>query len=131
MDLCRFKSQRSNFIFCGIFFFCLNFLYSGPGIIISQLKLDIFIAQYILGASEVIAYPICYFFIEKLPRKKSGYVLIGIPILIFGILIFVEPPENCKGCFLGIFQLILVFGARFCICAYFSVFFLFVTEIFP
>jgi len=103
----------------------------GPSVIISQLDLNIFTSQIILGATEAIAYPFCFLFIENLPRKKSGYVLVGVPLIIFTILVFVEPPANCSGCFEGILQIVLVFAARFGICAYFSVFFLYITELFP
>lgn len=131
IDLLRYKSIRWNFILASIFMFCINFLYMGPAVIISELKLGIFASQIILGATEAVSYPFCSLFIEKLPRKKSGYLLVGIPLVIFALLSFFNVEIDCDNCNEGMFETVLVFTARFCICAYFSVFFLFLTEIYP
>jgi len=52
-------------------------------------------------------------------------------MLIFCILSLLDVSPDCKGCFEGVFQTILVFTARFFTCCYFSVFFLYLTEIYP
>ena len=57
--------------------------------------------------------------------------IIGIPMVIFIIVIFLNPSKECNGCFEGVIQLILVFSARMCISAYFAVFYLYITELFP
>ena len=103
----------------------------GPLIIIDDLGLNPFLSQVVISISEIISYPICFFFITRTPRIKSGYIFFGLSAIFTGILVFVTPPDYCNGCIEGFIEIILVFCSRFCICYYFSIFFLYVTEIFP
>ena len=69
--------------------------------------------------------------IEKIPRQKSGVISLAMTSLFYGILVFVEKPENCDGCWQSYLELLCVFSARFFTAFYFSVFFLYVTELYP
>ena len=110
-----------------LIFFFITYLYMGPFIIVDKLGLNPFVSQIAMGASELISYPISFYFITKTPRIKSGYVFFGLSAIFTGILIFVTAPEDCNGCFQGIIEIAMVFCSRFCIAYYFSILFLYVT----
>ena len=129
--LFKFKSLRKSTICCSLTFMFITYLYFGPIVIVDKLGINPFLSQIIISLSELLAYPFSFWFIQKLPRIKSGYICFALAILFNGILIFVNPGEDCNGCTQGIIEIIFVFASRFVISFYFSIFFLYVTEIFP
>ena len=129
--LCKFKSLRGNTLGCSLMFMLITYLYFGPMIIVDRLGINPFVSQILISCSELFAYPFAFWFIQKLPRIRTGFVCFGLALIFNTVMIFVHPGEDCKGCAKGIVQIILVFASRFVISFYFAVFFLYVTEIFP
>ena len=74
-------------------FFCMDYTYFGPLIIIDKLGLNVFVNQIVIGCSELIAYPVSFLFITRLPRKVSGYFSYGLSGIFLGVLIFVRRPD--------------------------------------
>ena len=103
----------------------------GPVFIVDQLGFNPYVSQIVVIMSELIAYPIAYIVVESLPRQKTGIVCFSIAALFNGILVFVEKPDNCDGCFENYLEIFCIFSSRFFVSFYFSLFFLYVTELFP
>ena len=108
-----------------------TYLYYGPIIIVDKLGSNPFVSQIVVGMSEFLACPFSYWFVEKLPRVRTGQVSFAFALVFNLILIFIHTGEDCHGCFAGIVQIFLVFASRFVISFYSSLFFLYATEIFP
>ena len=69
----------------------MTYLYFGPIVIVDKLALDAFASQIIMSFSELLAYPFSFWFIQKLPRIRSGYICLGLAIVFNGVLIIVRP----------------------------------------
>ena len=110
---------------------CSTYLYYGPVVIVDKLGSNPFISQIVIGLSEFLACPISYWYIEKLPRIKAGKISYICALLFNGILIFVNPGEQCHGCFWGNVQIFFVFASRFVVSFFSSILFLYATELFP
>ena len=92
IHLFKFKSLRTKTICMSLIFFFITYLYMGPFIIVDDLGLNPFLSQIVMGSSELISYPISFYFITRTPRIKSGYIFFGLSAIFTGILIFVTPP---------------------------------------
>ena len=44
---------------------------------------------------------------------------------------FVQKPSVCNHCFEGNLEIVMIFCSRFCVSMYFTVFFVYITEVFP
>ena len=92
LDIFRFQSLRTKSICTCLLFLFLTYLYFGPVFIVDQLGFNPYLNQIIVILSELIAYPISYLVIEKMPRLKSGVICFSISVFFNGILIFLEKP---------------------------------------
>lgn len=57
--------------------------------LINKFSFDIYTNALVITLSELITYPLSYFFIHKIPRKKIGMILYGISGAITFSLIFI------------------------------------------
>lgn len=131
LDFFKYPVLRGKTLIVSLLFFALTYAYIGPIIIVDKLGYSPFKSQILISAAEISVYPITYCIIDLLPRKKSGQFLMGLASIFTGILIFVKKPEVCDKCFEGNMEIAMVFCARFCISMYFSIFFLYCTELYP
>lgn len=65
-----------------------------PSLMLDQFKLNIFIDGLVIGISELICYPICYFMIMKTKRKTTGYLCFAVAFVCAFILIFLWKSDD-------------------------------------
>lgn len=131
IDIFRFPSLRMKSVCSCLLFALINWLYFGPVFIVDKLGFNPYISQIIVIMSELTAYPISYLVIERMPRNKSGLICFAIVVFFNGILVFANKTDNCVECFSNYLEIFCIFSSRFFVSFYFSIFFLYVTELFP
>lgn len=92
--------------------------------------MDIYVGGIVVGASEVIAYPIIYFTVQKSPRKKVALVFFSICAACSVGLLFVWDAVDPTA-FQNVMKLILIFIFRFAITYEYAVFIVYFNELFP
>lgn len=65
------------------------FEFYAPALMLDKFKMDIFINGLVVGVSEIISYPICYFLIMKSRRRMVAYLSFGAAVLCSIALTFV------------------------------------------
>jgi hypothetical protein len=73
IDLFRYKSIRGLSIGLILLNISLGLQFFGPALILEEFQPNIFVNGIILGLSEFIAYPFCYFIISYTKRKTLAY----------------------------------------------------------
>ena len=85
-------------------------MYYGPLMLIEKYNLNVFVSALVLTSSEIIVYPIVYFWLDKMQRKLWAKILYGVAIVCAVLLFFIVGANN------GIWQFIqmaLIFIFRF------------------
>jgi hypothetical protein len=91
-------------------------MYYGPILIVGQIGFDIYTSNIVLNASDLLVYYPLFLVIDKIRRKKTGFILMSVAATIAGVLIFIVTPNDCNGnCSEIVVQLVLVFLFRYCI----------------
>jgi len=81
--------------------------------------------------SEMIGYIPCYFYIEKVGRKKVAFWMFLVAIISSFILVFVKKPKQCDMCPESIVEMVVIFFFRFAISTEFIFFLVYIVELFP
>ncbi len=80
---------------------------------LDQFKLDIFINGLVVGVSEIISYPICYFMITRIRRRIVAYGCYLLTFICSMVLIFIWKQGSTEdediGSSIGVLALIFVF----------------------
>lgn len=126
-----YGSLRTKTLCTAFLFVAFNYIYLGPIVIVDKLGVNPFLSQILVSGSEILAYPIVYYTINATPRRESGQILCALSAAFTGILIFLHKPEKCEHCFAGILELAMIFCSRFCISYYYTIFFIYVPELYP
>jgi hypothetical protein len=69
--------------------FIIGFLFYAPALMLDQFNFNIFIDGLVVGFSEFVVYPIAYFAINKLPRKRAGVMFFALALVCSIVLIFI------------------------------------------
>lgn len=64
------------------------FEFYAPALMLDKFKLNIFINGLVVGLSELISYPICYFIIMKQRRRNIAYICFAATFICSAILTF-------------------------------------------
>ncbi len=101
---------------------------------LDQFQLNIFINGLVIGVSEIIAYPICYYMITRVKRRFVAYGCFALTFICSLILTFIwkqgqtdEAPDI--GSSIGVLSLIFIF--RFAISVEYTYFYVYFNELYP
>lgn len=108
------------------------FQFYAPALMLDQFKLNIFINGLVIGVSEIIAYPVCYFLIMKSRRQYIAYACFAATFVCSVILTFIwnqgdQNPDVASS--IGVLALIFVF--RFAISLEYTFFYVYFNECYP
>jgi hypothetical protein len=67
-------------------------MYYGPALIIDSIGFNIFVSSFAIQLSELIGYIPCYYYVEKVSRKKTGFFLFLIAVISSFILSLITKP---------------------------------------
>lgn len=132
LDLFKFKSLRGMTIMLIILQCTIIFEFYAPALMLDKFKLNIFINGLVVGVSELISYPICYFLIMKSKRQLIAYACFAATFLCSTILTFMwdqedENPDVSKS--IGVLAFIFLF--RFAISLEYTFFYVYFNELYP
>jgi OCT family organic cation transporter-like MFS transporter 4/5 len=88
LDLFKFKSLRGMTLMLILLQCTIIFEFYAPALMLDKFKLDIFINGLVIGVSEIISYPICYFLIMKSKRQYAAYACFAGTFICSFVLIF-------------------------------------------
>lgn len=96
------------------------FEFYAPALMLDQFKLNIFINGLVVGVSEIISYPLCYYMITRIKRRFVAYGCFALTLACSVILIFVwkqgdKDDTDAGDIASNIFVLVLIFLFRFAI----------------
>jgi hypothetical protein len=80
-DLLRYRSLRSITLCMMVVFIAIHILYYAPLMLIDEFGFDFYLNGIVVNLSELITYPISYFVIIKLKRRRCN--LIGSALVFF------------------------------------------------
>ena len=132
LDLFKFKSLRGMTLMLILLQCTIIFEFYAPALMLDKFKLDIFINGLVIGVSEILSYPICYFLIMKTRRRLAAYACFAATFLCSAVLTFMweqedEDPDIGKS--IGVLVFIFVF--RFAISVEYTFFYVYFNELFP
>jgi len=87
-------------------------MYYGPLMLIEKYNLNVFVSALVVTSSDIISYPIVYFWVDKMKRKLWAKMLFALAILCAIALFFVIGSHDS---FWKAIQMILIFVFRFAI----------------
>lgn len=88
LDLFRYNSLRMMTLMLILLQCTIIFEFYAPALMLDQFKLDIFINGLVVGVSEIISYPICYYMITRIRRRSVAYVCYFLTFACSVVLIF-------------------------------------------
>lgn len=132
LDLFKYKSLRWISISSGMIFLGIQTIYYSTSLNLGSAGFSKTINQEIIGVSEMSGYIAAEFIIHKCYRKKSSYIGLGFSTAMCGVLAVLisfktEDNEN-------LFKWLQTAGLllnRFVLCAIWSIFFVYVGELYP
>ena len=89
LDLFRYKSLRSMTLILIFIQVLVIFGFFAPILMLEKFHLSLFFNGFVLGLSEFIAYPVCYFTISTMKRRTTAYLCFSLTFISSFILIFV------------------------------------------
>lgn len=109
------------------------FEFYAPALMLDKFKMDIFINGLVVGVSEIISYPFCYFLIMKSKRLNIAYICMATTAVCSGVLIFIWKQDQDEagdiGSNIGVLALIFIF--RFAISTEYTFFYVYFNEVYP
>lgn len=90
-------------------------MYYGPTLIIDSIGFNTYVSSFAIQLSEIVGFIPTYFYIDKVKRKSTGFILFLVTVVSSLVISLIEKPENCELCYQSIIELILVFIFRLCI----------------
>ncbi len=87
-------------------------MYYGPLMLIEKYNLNIFVSALVVTASEIVVYPIVYFWVDRMKRKIWAKILFGVGIICAVLLYFIAGSNEG---FMKFIQMSLIFVFRFAI----------------
>ena len=126
LDLFKFKSLRGMTLMLILLHCTIIFEFYAPALMLDKFKLDIFINGLVIGASEILSDPICYFLIMKTRRRLVAYACFAATFLCSAVLTFMwdqedEDPDIGKS--IGVLVFIFIF--RFAISVEYTFFYVY------
>lgn len=134
VDLVRYPSLRMMTVFLVILQCTISFIFYAPQLMLSQFHLDIFLNGLVMGLSELIAYPLCYFLITRCRRTRAAYVCFTTTLVCSSALVFLWHPKSDGvevDLLANIVVLLLFFFIRLAISAEYTFFFVYFNELYP
>jgi len=100
---------------------------------LDEFKLNIFINGLVIGVSEIIAYPICYYIIMKTKRRIVAYACFITTFVCSFVLIFLwdQGSKTTPDIGSSIGVLIFIFIFRFAISVEYTFFYVYFNELYP
>jgi hypothetical protein len=132
MDLFRYKSLRWISISTGFIFLGIQTIYYSTTLNLGDLGFNKTVNQVIFGVSEFFGYIGAEFVVHKLKRKTASYYGLGIAsamCFVLGILLIFQDNDNKAT--LAWFEAVGLVINRFVLCGFWSIFYVFVAELFP
>ena len=130
-DLMRFASLRVTTIVSCLLGYIVLSMYYGPALIIDSIGFNTYVSSFAIQLSELIGYIPCYYFIDKVKRRSTGFWLFIVTVVSSFILSVIEKPEGCEFCLESIIEVIVIFFFRFAIATEFILFLVYIVELFP
>lgn len=127
-DMFKYPSIRYISLYVCILSFTIYLMYYGPLMLMEKYNLNVFVSAIVLTMSDILVYPIVYFYVERMRRKLMGKLLFAVAVVSAVGLFFVT---NRNDDFWKILQMVLIFVFRFAISFYFVIFAIYSTELFP
>ncbi len=115
LDLLRFTSLRITTIVSCLLSYIVISMYYGPTLIIDSIGFNTYVSSFAIQLSEIVGFIPSYFYIDKVKRKSTGFILFLITVTSALIISMIKKPENCNLCYQSIIELFLVFIFRLCI----------------
>ena len=106
-------------------------MYYGPTLIIDSIGFNTYVSSFAIQLSEIVGFIPTYFYIDKVKRKSTGFVLFLVTVISALIISMIKKPENCNLCYQSIIELCLVFIFRLCIAVEYALFLVYTVELFP
>lgn len=101
---------------------------------LDQFNLSIFINGLVVGVSEIISYPLCYYMITRIKRTTVGIGCFILTLICSVVLIFLwkqGDKEGTEDIWSNIGVLILIFVFRFAISVEYTYFYVYYNELYP
>jgi MFS family permease len=133
VDLFRFKSLRGMTLMLILLQCTIIFEFYAPALMLDAFQLNIFINGLVVGVSEIIAYPICFYLIMRTRRQTVAYVCFAANFLCSVLLIFLwdQGSEQAPDIGSSIGVLLLIFVFRFAISVEYTFFYVYFNELYP
>jgi MFS transporter, putative metabolite:H+ symporter len=132
LDLFRFGSLRGMTLMLILLQCTIIFEFYAPALMLDKFKMNIFINGLVVGVSELISYPICYFLIMKSRRQFIAYGCFAATFVCSAILTFMwnqEEENPAIGESIGVLAFIFLF--RFAISLEYTFFYVYFNELYP
>jgi MFS family permease len=134
VDLFCYKSVRNITVGLIVLNIVLGLLFFGPVLILSEFELNIFVEGLVVGLSEFVSYPLCYYLITRTKRQLLAYRCFAVAAACQILLIFVwnqGATANFSSTYESCLLMLLIFVFRFAISVEYAFFFVYVNELFP
>jgi len=92
LDLCKFSSLRKITILSSMMSYIIISMYYGPTLIIDTIGFNTYATSLAIQFAELLGFIPTYYFIEKVPRKKAGFILFLVTVVTSFIVAMIEKP---------------------------------------
>lgn len=127
LDLIRFSSLKKITVLLAFMQLTLTLSFFGPGLILDKFSLNIYNNGLTIGISYLLAFPLCFYLINKVERKLMAYACFGVAAVCACFMSTSNETEG-QGSFL---VLVLLFIFRFAIAVEYTFLMVYLNELYP
>lgn len=128
LDLFRFPSLKGMTLLLVSIEMIISLLFFAPALMMDQFRFNIFVDGLVVGFSELLAYPLCYFLIMLFSRRGMAFFCFSLTTATSLLLFFTWSDSPTQGNGL---LLVLIFVLRFTITVEYTFFYVYFMELYP